>query len=113
MDLMLSAVILQAGDKPAQSPLGPFIPIVAIFAIFYFLLIRPQQKRQKEQQAMLKAIVKGDDVVTAGGIHGKVTGVTDDVLTLDIASIKGGERVRVKVARNRVDSVAKKKGDDS
>jgi preprotein translocase subunit YajC len=111
MSLMLSAVILQAGEPSTGSPLGPFIPIAAIFLIFYFLLIRPQQKRTKEQQAMLKAIVKGDDVVTAGGLHGKVTGVTDDVLTLEIASIKG-ERIRVKVARNRIDSVTKK-GDDS
>jgi preprotein translocase subunit YajC len=61
---------------------------------------------------MLKAIVKGDDVVTAGGLHGKVTGLTDDVLTLEIASVKG-ERVRVKVARARIESVTKKKGDDS
>jgi preprotein translocase subunit YajC len=111
MSLMLSAVILQAGEPSTGSPLGPFIPIAAIFLIFYFLLIRPQQKRTKEQQAMLKAIVKGDDAVTAGGLHGKVTGVTDDVLTLEIASIKG-ERIRVKVARNRIDSVTKK-GDDS
>jgi preprotein translocase subunit YajC len=111
MSLMLSAVILQAGEPSTGSPLGPFIPIAAIFLIFYFLLIRPQQKRTKGQQAMLKAIVKGDDVVTAGGLHGKVTGVTDDVLTLEIASIKG-ERIRVKVARNRIDSVTKK-GDDS
>jgi preprotein translocase subunit YajC len=112
MSLMLSAVILQAGEQSSGSFLGPFIPIAAIFLIFYFLLIRPQQKRTKEQQAMLKAIVKGDDVVTAGGLHGKVTGVTDDVLTLEIASVKG-ERVRVKVARKGVESVAKKKGDDS
>lgn len=112
MSFMLSAVILQAGEQPSGFALGPFIPIAAIFVIFYFLLIRPQQKRTKEQQAMLKAIVKGDDAVTAGGLHGKVTGVTDDVLTLEIASIKG-ERVRVKVARNRIDSVTKKKGDDS
>ena len=112
MSPMLSAVILQAGEHPTGSPLGPFIPIAAIFLIFYFLLIRPQQKRQKEQQAMLKAIVKGDDVVTAGGLHGKVIGVTDEVLTLEIASVKG-ERVRVKVARARIDSVSKKKGDDS
>ena len=112
MSLMLSAVILQAGEQPTGSPLGPFIPIAAIFLIFYFLLIRPQQKRTKEQQAMLKAIVKGDEVVTTGGLHGKVTGVTDDVLTLEIAAVKG-ERVRVKVARNRVESMTKKKGDDS
>ncbi len=112
MNLMLSAVILQAGGEPTGSPLGPFIPIVAIFAIFYFLLIRPQQKRQKEQKAMLGAVVKGDDVVTSGGLHGKVTGVTDDVLTLEIASVKG-ERVRVKVTRSRIESVSKKKGDES
>jgi preprotein translocase subunit YajC len=112
MSLMLSTVILQAGEPSSGSPLGPFIPIAAIFLIFYFLLIRPQQKRQKEQQTMLKAIVKGDDVVTAGGLHGKVTGVTDDVLTLEIASVKA-DRVRVKVARARVESVTKKKGDDS
>ena len=113
MSLMLSAVILQAGEQPTGSLLGgPFIPIAAIFLIFYFLLIRPQQKRQKEQKTMLNAIVKGDDVVTAGGLHGKVTGVTDDVLTLEIASVKA-DRVRVKVARARVESVTKKKGDDS
>ncbi|MFQ5418528.1 MAG: preprotein translocase subunit YajC [Myxococcota bacterium] len=104
-------VILQAAEAPAQSPVGMFVPMAAIFVIFYFLLIRPQQKKQRAQEAMLKAIVKGDDVVTAGGLHGKVTGVTDDVLTVEIAALKG-ERVRVKVSRNRVDSVAKK-GDDS
>jgi len=104
-------VILQAGEPSGQSPLGMFVPMAAIFMIFYFLLIRPQQKKQKEQEQMLKAIVKGDDVVTAGGLHGKVVGVTDDVLTLEIAAVKG-ERVRVKVARQRVESVSKK-GEES
>jgi preprotein translocase subunit YajC len=89
------------------------LPMVAIFAIFYFLLIRPQQKRQREQEKMIKGIAKGDNVVTTGGLHGKVTGVTDEVLTLEIAAVKG-ERVRVKLARPRVDSVTKaSKGDDS
>jgi preprotein translocase subunit YajC len=89
------------------------LPMVAIFAIFYFLLIRPQQKRQREQREMIKGIAKGDNVVTSGGLHGKVTGVTDEVLTLEIAVVKG-DRVRVKVARPRVDSVTKaSKGDDS
>ena len=77
-------------------------PLVLIFVVFYFLLIRPQQKKQKDQEAMLKAITKGDDVVTAGGLHGKVTGVTDDVLTVEIANVKG-ERVRVKVDRKNID----------
>lgn len=111
MSLMPAFVMLQAGEPAQQSPLGMFVPMAAIFVIFYFLLIRPQQKKQKDQEAMLKAIVKGDDVVTAGGIHGKVTGVTDDVLTVEIAVLKG-ERVRVKVARSRIDSVTKK-GDES
>jgi preprotein translocase subunit YajC len=96
-----------------DSGLGMLVPMGAIFLIFYFLLIRPQQKRQREQEDMLKAIEKGDSVVTAGGLHGKVTGVTDDVLTLDIGSVKS-DRMRVKVARMRIESVIKaKKGEES
>jgi preprotein translocase subunit YajC len=111
MNALPAVLLLQAGDEPAQAPFGSFfVPMAAIFLIFYFLLIRPQQKRQKQQEAMLKAIAKGDDVVTAGGIHGKVTGITDEVLTVEIASVKG-DRVRVKVARNRVESVKKTDGD--
>ena len=83
-----------------------FVPMIAIFLIMYLLLIRPQQRRQKEHEAMLAAIEKGDEVVTAGGIHGKVTGVTDEVLTVEIAALKG-ERVRVTVSRGRVDQVKK------
>ena len=100
-------VLLQA-DQP--SPFGMLIPMAAIFLIFYFLLIRPQQKRQREQEDMIKTVAKGDDVVTAGGLHGKVVGVTDDVLTVEIAALKG-ERVRVKVSRAKVESV--QKGDAS
>ena len=96
-----------------DSGFGMLIPMGAIFLIFYFLLIRPQQKRQREQESMLKAIEKGDSVVTNGGLHGKVTGVTDDVLTLDIGAVKS-DRMRVKVARTRIDSVVKaKKGEES
>jgi len=89
-----------------------FLPFILIFFIFYFLLIRPQQKRQQQQESMLKAIEKGDNVVTSGGIHGKVTGVTDDVLTLEVAAIKG-ERIRLKVARAKIDSVLTSKGEES
>lgn len=106
---MSSSLLLLQAD-PAGGGLITFMPFILIFFIFYFLLIRPQAKKQKEQQAMLESIEKGDEVVTAGGIHGKVTGVTDDVLTLEIAALKG-ERVRVKVSRARIDSV--KKGGDS
>ena len=96
--------LLQAA--PEASPFGMLVPMGAIFLIFYFLLIRPQQKQKRQQEAMLKAIERGDSVVTSGGLHGKVTGVTDDVLTLDIAGVKG-ERVRVKVARGRIESSKK------
>ena len=91
-----------------------FIPLVLIFGIFYLLLIRPQQKKQKALEKMLKAIEKGDNVVTAGGLHGKVTGVTDHVLTLDVGGVKG-ERVKVKIDRSRIESVEKagKKGEES
>jgi len=97
---------------PAGGGILTFVPFILIFLIFYFLLIRPQQKRQQEQQKMLEAIEKGDAVVTAGGLHGRVVGLTDDVLTVEIAALKG-ERVRVKVARAKIESVQKSKGDES
>ena len=100
--------LLQAEGQ--SSPFGMLVPMAAIFLIFYLLLIRPQQKRQKEHDAMLKAVEKGDSVITAGGLHGKVVGATEDTLTLEIAALKG-ERVRVKVARSKIDG--KQKGDES
>ncbi len=112
MNFQLGLIPLQA--QPEGSPFGAFVPIILITGIFYFLLIRPQQKKQKQLQKMIKAIEKGDSVVTSGGLHGKVTGVTDDVLTLDIGGVKG-ERIKVKVARARIENVesASKKGDES
>ncbi len=89
------------GGDPGQTFLG-IMPLVLMFAIFYFLLIRPQQKRAKEHKSMLEALKRGDDVVTSGGIHGKVTGITDDVLTLEIA-----QNVKVRVQKQAVASVKK------
>ena len=102
-------VPLQAAAEP--SPLGMLVPMGMIFLIFYFLLIRPQQKRQRDTDAMLKAIEKSDRVTTAGGLQGKVVGITDDVLTIEIAVLKS-ERVRVKVSRSKVESVTKGKKDE-
>jgi preprotein translocase subunit YajC len=112
MNFLWGLVPLQA--EPEGSPFGAFVPIILITMIFYFLLIRPQQKKQKKLEKMIKAIEKGDSVVTSGGLHGKVTGVTDDVLTLDIGGVKG-ERIKVKVARAQIEHVdaASKKGDES
>ena len=69
-------------------------PLILIFVVFYFLLIMPQQKKAKQHKQMLESIDKGDDVITSGGIHGKVVGIADQVLTLDI-----GDKVKIKVSR--------------
>jgi preprotein translocase subunit YajC len=109
----LGVIWLQAGEAQGGDPLSFLIPMGAIFLIFYFLLIRPQQRKQKEHESLLKAVGKGDRVVTTGGIHGVVVGTADDVLTVEIANLKG-ERVRVKVDRGRIDRrVEKGKGEES
>lgn len=88
--LLPSSALAQiaSGEDLAQgSPYASLLPLVFIFVIFYFLLIRPQQKRMKEHEAMIAAVAKGDQVVTAGGIVGKVTRVdAGETLTVEIAS---------------------------
>lgn len=85
----------------------------SIFLIFYFLVIRPQQKQQREREAFLKTAARGDDVVTQGGIHGKVAAVEGDVLEVEVARIKG-EKIKLRVSRNRIDQLTKASaGDDS
>jgi len=74
-----------------------FIPLILMFVIFYFLLIRPQQKRTKEHRTMVANLKKGDKIITSGGIHGRITGMDDATLTVEIA-----DKVRVKVARANV-----------
>ena len=81
------------------STFGFFLPIVAMFLLFYALIIRPQSRQQKQHKKMLEQVARGDQVVTSGGIHGKVTGVADDVLTVEIA-----DRVRVKLNKSAVSS---------
>ena len=71
-----------------------------IFLIFYFMIVRPQQKRQKERQKMLDAIKKGDKIITAGGMHGTVIGVEDKTVLVQIA-----DNVKVKVDRGSVSSI--------
>ena len=109
----LGLIWLQAAERQGGDPLSFLIPMGAIFLIFYFLLIRPQQRKQKEHENLLKGVGKGDRVVTSGGIHGVVTGTSEDVLTLEIANLKG-DRVRIKVDRSRIDRrIEKAKGEDS
>ncbi|BCS53784.1 preprotein translocase subunit YajC [Geobacter sp. SVR] len=75
-----------AGSTGGMAAFQQIIPLVFMFAIFYFLLIRPQQKKAKEHKALLDAIKKGDIVITAGGVHGKVTSVDDNIVSLEIAT---------------------------
>ena len=94
-----------AGGAGAGSAFSAFIPIILIFVVFYFLLIRPQQKRMKEHQAMLNAIRRGDKVVTNGGIIGTVTKVQTEERELQVEI---AENVRVKVKQDMLSSVISK-----
>lgn len=78
------------------------IPLVFMFAIFYFLLIRPQQKKAKEHKALLEAMKKGDNVITAGGVHGKVTTVDSEIVTLEIAN-----NVNIKITKSYIAAIKK------
>ena len=101
--LIPDAMAQAAGGAPASAGATPLIMMAVFVVIFYFLLIRPQQKKQKEHQAMLGKITAGDEVVTAGGILGKVIEVGDNFLTLEIA-----DNVRIKVQRFQVTSLVPK-----
>ena len=95
-----AAPAAQAGPESMLTSLGF---MVLIFVVFYFLLIRPQQKRAKEHRALLEAIKKGDQVVTAGGLHGKVTAIDEAVVTLEVAT-----GVNIKVDKGHIARVVTK-----
>ena len=106
--------ILGTGLAYAMGPGGPggggggasswmsFMPIILIFIVFYFLLIRPQQKRAKDQRALLANLKEGDQVLTSGGIYGRITGIREDKITVEIS-----DKVRVKVNRGHIAGVVK------
>ena len=103
MDWFISSAHAQAAGAAQPNPLMQMLPLVLIFVVFYFLLIRPQTKRAKEHRAMVAALAVGDEVVTGGGLLGKVTEVSDQFLTVEIA-----EGVAVKIQRHTVQSVLPK-----
>lgn len=92
-----------AGAPGGADMIVSMLPIVAIVAIFYFLLIRPQSKRAKEHKAMLEAVRRGDKIVSNGGLMGTVTKVDDDVLTVEIA-----KDIKVQVVRGMIAEVRSK-----
>jgi preprotein translocase subunit YajC len=98
---MISNAFAMAGNAAGQQGGRPgyegIIMLVIMFAIFYFLLIRPQQKRAKQHKELVEALKIGDQVVTAGGIHGKVAALQENVITLEVAT-----GVKIKVSRSSI-----------
>jgi preprotein translocase subunit YajC len=92
-----------AAAKPSMAE--TLFPFAIILVLFYFFLGRPQQKKMKEHQNFLSSLKRGDQVVTSGGIYGEVTGLTDKVVTLQIA-----DNVRIKIARAQIVGNALKEG---
>jgi preprotein translocase subunit YajC len=104
MDWLISSAYAQSAPAGgAPSTLMSLLPMVLIFVVFYFLLIRPQTKRAKEHRAMVAALEAGAEVVTQGGILGKVTEVSEQFLTVEIA-----DNVQVKVQRHTVAQILPK-----
>jgi len=103
MDWFISTAAAQAGTAAQPNPIMSMLPLLLIFVVFYFMLIRPQSKRAKEHRAMLAAMEVGAEVATAGGIIGKVTELGDNFVTVEIAS-----NVLVKVQRSTISQVLPK-----
>jgi preprotein translocase subunit YajC len=100
--MIASGMAYAMGGSPGGGSAGGggllgFLPILLMFVIFYFLLIRPQQKQARKHQDFIRSLKVGDRVVTTGGIHGEIKGLTETTLTLEIA-----DKVRVKVTRSAV-----------
>lgn len=101
MDFLISPAYAQAGQQPSMWP--SLIMLVVFFAIFYFLLIRPQQKRVAEHRKMVEALARNDEIVTTGGLLGRVEEIGDSFLTLEIAP-----NVRIKLQKHAVGAVLPK-----
>ncbi len=104
MDFFISSAYAQAATPAAApNPLMSFLPLVILFGVFYFMLIRPQMKRAKEQRAMISALAKGDEVLTSGGLLGRIDDIAEQFLMLEIAS-----GVIVKIQKQAISAVLPK-----
>lgn len=100
---MISPAFAQGGAASSAPQIVNFLPIIAIFAIFYFLVFRPQQQQGAAQDSMRKNLKRNDDVVTAGGLHGKVVALSENIVTLEIAP-----KVQVRVDRTHIATLLSK-----
>lgn len=103
LDLLISPAYAQAAGQPQGSPWAMPIMLIVFFAVFYFFVIRPQSKRAKEHRAMLGALAKGDEVVTAGGIVGRVDAIGDAFITVEVA-----DNTRIRVQKHAITAVLPK-----
>jgi preprotein translocase subunit YajC len=101
---MFETPLYAAPQQAAPNPIGSIFPLLLIFLIFYFLLIRPQQKQMKEHQRMLKSLKKGDNVITSGGLIGTITEISEKEVTLKIA-----ENCKARFTKNSISAVLNKK----
>lgn len=99
---LLLAMSQPQGGNPEGSLISTLIMFTLIIAIFYFMILRPQQKRQKERQKMLDAVKKGDKVVTAGGLHGTVAGLDEKTVLIQVA-----ENVKLKFDRSAIGAIVR------
>ncbi|HEU4618355.1 MAG TPA: preprotein translocase subunit YajC [Gammaproteobacteria bacterium] len=108
MDFFIDSAWAQAGGTgaPTSNPLVGFLPLIVIFVLFYFLLIRPQSKKQKEHRQMLDALGKEDEVVTGGGLLGKIVDVGEQFVTVEFGD--GDRSVRMKVQKSTIAAVVPK-----
>ena len=101
MDFFISSAYAQDAAQPGG--LMGFLPLIIIFAVFYFMLIRPQMKRAKEHKQLVASLSKGDEVITNGGLLGKITDVSESFVTLELA-----ENLQIKLQRQAVANVMPK-----
>ena len=100
--MFVTPAFAQAAPGGAASAFTSFVPLILIFAIMYFLLIRPQQKKQKEHQQLVASVKTGDKVITAGGIHGIVANVKETTFLVKVA-----DNVKIEFDRSAITSVTK------
>jgi preprotein translocase subunit YajC len=100
--------ILGAASSSSGSSLFSLLPLVLIFVAMYFLLLKPQRKRQKESRALQNTLGEGDEVILSSGIYGFVSSVEDDYMWLDIAEQSPGKSIEIRVARSAVARVVNK-----
>ena len=98
----MSLAFAQDGAAPeGPGPLVQFFPLILIFVVFYFLLIRPQQQKAKAHRNMLSELKRNDEVVTVGGLYGRILELGDKVVTLELA-----QNIRVRIERSKIETVA-------